>query len=462
MKIRYFFATLLVSVSFTVPARAVGPQNEPHLLIAAVQTAEGSAAGNDFIVVHNPTSEPVDIAGWKLQYRSAGAKDKDSWTTKLTFACEATNTACTTIVAPNGNIVASTYTISGLPVHLFTSGFSDVGGQVRLSKVVAGQLQAVDFVGYGTAAESEAQAAPAPKAGKAIVRKSDSTGQLIDSDNNKNDFTESCVALTSAAIHQAIDCAKPADTSQQPTDEEDEAPEYSILDITELLPNPAPPLTDSDHEFIELYNPNNREVPLKGYTLQTGADFKYKYTFEEGVIGAGAYFSLFSADSGLSLANSGGQARLLDPSGKTIAIAASYESAKPDYAWVKSEANWAWSLRATPGSANIVEIEQPPIVPAVVKKPVATKTPAKKTTAASPAAKKAVKAASTTKAAKPKEPATSIAAIPPKKDPLNFNYLILAGVGLVVVAYACYEYRHELAKLWRKLRGASLFSHSAK
>lgn len=462
MKIRYFFAALLVSVSFTVPVRAIEPKIESHLLISTLQTAEATAAGNDFVVVHNPTSEPVDVVGWKLQYRSAGAKDKDTWITKKTFACETTDKDCTTTVAPHGNIIAGTYAITGVYVHLFASGFSDTGGQVRLAKTVAGQLQAVDFVGYGTAVESETQAAPAPKAGKAIVRKSDSKGLPIDSDNNKDDFTESCVTLTIAAIHKAVDCTKPVDTPQEPDDEDEVTPEYAVLDITELLPNPAAPLTDSDNEFIELYNPNNREVPLKGYTVQTGADFKYKYTLEDGAIAPGAYFALFSVNSGLSLANGGGQARLLDPSGRTIATTAPYKEAKPGETWVKSETNWTWSLRSTPGAANIVEAEQPPIVPAVVKRPAATKTPAKKAAAPTPAAKKAVKAANTTKAAKPKEPAATTAVVPPQKDPLNFNYLILAGVGLVVVAYACYEYRHELAKLWRKLRGVSFFSRGTK
>jgi hypothetical protein len=40
--------------------------------------------------------------------------------------------------------------------------------------------------------------------------------------------------------------------------------------ISEVLPNPTPPATDAEGEFIELYNSNNNIFDLSGFSLQAG------------------------------------------------------------------------------------------------------------------------------------------------------------------------------------------------
>jgi hypothetical protein len=57
--------------------------------------------------------------------------------------------------------------------------------------------------------------------------------------------------------------------------------------ITELLANA--PSTDSWKEFIEIYNPNNNAVNLKGYVLQVGPRFYQTICNTSGVIKPSEY-----------------------------------------------------------------------------------------------------------------------------------------------------------------------------
>jgi hypothetical protein len=454
MKKCILLIALFVPAGFPLPVAAIdSPPPQTSVLIAAVQTGQVGVAGNDFVVLHNPGDQDVDVTGWRLQYRAASSKTTDTWTTKRMFGCTDVAPDCKLTIPAGQNLIASTYEMPALAVQKMSSGFSDVGGQIRLVRPTGSlnQLEAVDVVGYGSAVEAEGEPAAAPTAGKVIVRKSNAVGTLIDTDNNKNDFAEGCFTPSLTNVPVLTACAPRPPQEPTPPDEEDEDQEvpvvYTVLEISELLPDPVSPAVDSKDEFIEIHNPSTENVQLKGYVVQAGSDFKDTFTLGDQVLPAGGYVSLMSADSHVGLTNSGTAVRLLDPSGKVIAVVQSYGQAKPGAAWVQWDGVWQWTLQPTPGMANILQIE-PPVAPAVA-------TPKKATTK-----KAAVKAAGTTKAvksattAKPKPPAaakTAAATPPPEPQPAqNFNFLILTLVGLGVLAYATFEYRHEIARFGRR------------
>lgn len=49
--------------------------------------------------------------------------------------------------------------------------------------------------------------------------------------------------------------------------------------ISEVLPNPAPPQADANDEFVELYNSNDKAFDLSGFILQVGTTTIHKYNF---------------------------------------------------------------------------------------------------------------------------------------------------------------------------------------
>ena len=125
--------------------------------------------------------------------------------------------------------------------------------------------------------------------------------------------------------------------------------------ITELLPNPASPQTDAADEFIEIYNPNSKAFDLKGYGLEVGTTTLRKFTFTDSiVVPAMSYMAFYSADTHLSLSNSGGQARFQGLDGALVSESSTYETADGNAAWALADGVWKWSMTPTSGLFNTI------------------------------------------------------------------------------------------------------------
>ena len=155
----------------------------PNFVVSQFQTA-GGTANDEFIELHNVSSNPVDLNGYRVVYRSAGGTNDVpfvEWTTA-------------TIVAPGGYyLIASTgYDDSVTPNLIYNPttcscsiGAAGGGIAVRSGAVNSGVL--IDSVGYGTATnafiETAITSAPPANAGSARINNG-----CQDSDNNASDF----------------------------------------------------------------------------------------------------------------------------------------------------------------------------------------------------------------------------------------------------------------------------------
>ncbi|HSX01402.1 MAG TPA: lamin tail domain-containing protein, partial [Candidatus Saccharimonas sp.] len=213
----------------------------------------------------------------------------------------------------------------------------------------------------------------------------------------------------------------------------DSAGPYAQLMLTELLPDPAAPQTDAHDEFIELYNPNDQPVDIKGYIIKTGASLGTKHTLPSAVIAPGTYLAVTSAASHIALSNSGTSLALYDPAGHQLGDTVTYGSAKPGQAWAWSESGWTWTTTPTPGAANHIT---------AVSGQTGSSTGSVKGSTAS----KVSSPTSTTSAAK--SAATSAASTH------SGNWLIWVLVGLTI-CYCLYEFRHDLRRYYHQLRGHS-------
>jgi hypothetical protein len=445
------------------------------IIISEIQTAGTTDATEEFVELFNPNTDDIDITGWLLQYRPASGTASQSWTsssTKATLACPDGAAPDCRVVIPAKNRIAVTHTIANIASALsMTGGFSSAGGQIRL--VQPGTPIVHDFVGYGTATHAETSPATAPAAGKSMKRVVDSQGHPIDTDNNALDFIAACGEPTpgqedTSYIPQVDGCSAPPDATPDPVPDppitdpipqpdeppvedpgQGSVPVYLPVVITEVFADPTPPQQDSTDEFIEIYNPNDSAITLKGYRLQTGSDFRYTYTLGDTPLGPRMYLAIPSAVSKLSLANSGSGVRLIDPNGAIAYEAPHYGDAKEGQAWMQDDTGWKWSLTPTPGSANTLTLPPPKVL-----------------TLATPQKKKAAKTASA-KVTAPKQtkaPATKKATEQPKNTTLqaattaaNPQYWLLIPLGTLAAGYAAYEYRHDISRAsrnaWAKIRG---------
>lgn len=244
------------------------------------------------------------------------------------------------------------------------------------------------------------------------------------------------------------DAAEPSpDQSSQTPEDTTTAASLLPLQITELLPNPAAPASDSSDEFIELYNPNDQSVDLTGYKLQSGNTFSYSHTFAGTSLGGQQYKAFLVTETGNILSNTSGQSRLLDPSGTVVAQTNAYDSADDGDAWALINGAWQWTTTPTPNALNVLTV---PVLKVATAKTAVSKN--KTAVAKKPKAKTTAKVA----AAKTKKPAAAAAERQVYEDPAEtiapIHPGILAGVGVITLVYAAYEYRYDVINRLQQFR----------
>ncbi|MGA9526121.1 MAG: lamin tail domain-containing protein, partial [Myxococcaceae bacterium] len=194
----------------TVAVGAPPPGIANHVVISEISGGNGSgtAATDEFIELYNPTSAPVDLSGWKVQYKSAAGA---SYSASVTLPAG-------TVIQPKRYLLLGGANYSG-PVakdvsYTFdTSASTTGGGHVRIGTPSMGtavnDANEVDRVGWGTANAAEGSAAPShPAVGgslerKAVAGSTQSTmstggsdalrGNGYDTDNNQQDFVTRAV-----------------------------------------------------------------------------------------------------------------------------------------------------------------------------------------------------------------------------------------------------------------------------
>jgi hypothetical protein len=193
------------SVTVTAPPP---PVLTNHVVISEVAGVGSAGNTDEFIELYNPTNSPVDLNGWKVQYKSDNGANYSGSVTITPAAAANGNT----VIPAKGFflLAAGGYSGTVTPNITYTfdiSGSATRGGHVRigpnLNLAQIDDPNTVDKLGYGTANKPEGSPAPPhPAAGGSLERKAFSTstsatmaggvdalkGNSQDSDNNANDF----------------------------------------------------------------------------------------------------------------------------------------------------------------------------------------------------------------------------------------------------------------------------------
>lgn len=437
--------------------------NGPSLIISQLKI---TSSNGQFVTLYNATNNTLDMSRYQLEYFN---------NYDLAKATSSKLIALTGMVPPHGYFMVNDSALLlcyQLTVDSVSLGFSSTAGLVEVLAFnqsnpggsVTPLLQ--DYVGWSKLAAPSTQTLPSsPNAflqrqpadthGNPTINMS-GTGswQAVQPDiNNVCNLIGVGSGGSSAVpsgLSQLLPSTEPPSTIVSLQNEAAPAgkleastlPEADIgamaPKITEILPNPIGSGNDASDEFIELYNPNPTAFDLSGFGLQAGVASLHKFNFANGTILPPQSFTAFySVKTGLSLSNSSGQVKLLDPFGNSISVTDTYQTAKEGQAWALANAKWYWTDKPTPGAANIINAANA----AIAKKP-STKTILTKAKSSKSSNQGKVKGAITKK---PKSHSTSknTKSQAPTSTPVHRWVLVLvAGLALL---YGAYEYRADLA-----------------
>jgi len=337
----FSFFTVMIVVLVTVrPGVAVAEVGgaASTIIINEIQV-NGDGAQPQFVELVNITAQPVDLAGWVMEYA------------KPAFAPELCGAADWQAGASTG--AAHGFELSGTVVANGVLAFDPPASTI--SKTTAGSLRLLspesggvriqhDLVGWGTAPApapcKEVAQAPLPSKSKSLQRYVEcDAGPVIDTNNNQLDFGVATQPSPAAPnLLQSETCGP-----------EIPQPACSGAVISEILPNPAG--ADLGKEFIELFNPTAAVIPLAGCQLGLGDAMK-PYTFASEMTLQPEEYRAFSDEvTAFTLPNTaGGEVVLING---TAEHTFSYPAAmKDDESWASVSGLWQATNVPTPGAAN--------------------------------------------------------------------------------------------------------------
>lgn len=452
---------LLLSLATVCPAfvAADTPANVPSLTISQLKITSSSG---QFITLYNATDTTLDMSKYQLEYFNHY---------DLSKATSSRLIALSGSVPPHGYymindsalLLCYQLTVNSVSLGLSsTAGFIEVlsSSQATPGGPVTPVLQ--DYAGWSKTAAAGAQTLPSNTSAflqrqpldaqynPSVISPGAGSWQTVQPDpKNPCNLVTGLATSTpvQTGLNQLLAPNEPLATIVDLASEIEETSKPGIPaadiglmapQITELLPNPSGTGNDTTDEFIELYNSNSKPFDLTGFVLQTGVSSPRSYTFPAGSSLPPESFTSFYAEvTGLSLSNTGSQARLLDPLGNTISSSETYTTAKDGQSWALAKGKWYWTTQPTPSSANIIK------QPVTAKKTkAATKAKAAKTTTAK------VTAGTTTKPTA--AAATGFAVEEPPTTPVHVWTLALV-VGLALL-YGTYEYRADMANRLHQFR----------
>jgi uncharacterized protein len=192
---------VLALLAAAVTARASGSTSLVVSELYASGGNSGATYANDYVELFNRGTSAVDLSGWTVQYASAASV---SWAATALSGTLAPGQAYLVQLASGGATGAALPT----PDVVGTTNLAATGGKVAVvhdttalacgasGGSCSGVATIADLVGYGSAADFEGAAAPAPSATTALVR---AGGGCTDTDANDADFSSGAPAPRTSA-----------------------------------------------------------------------------------------------------------------------------------------------------------------------------------------------------------------------------------------------------------------------
>lgn len=392
----------------------------------------------------NMSPDAVDITGWCLVNKSS-----------ISFACFEPQSPAEVYVLPPGEAasIVSMPLAQTLPDGDFSLVYQPTSASSGSLVGSSESLRLVD--GQGDTVDSHAWTTPLPSS-QMYLRGDDEVGLWR---------AVAPVAIPqNGVVIETIDIEEPLPPPLPPP-EAPILPTLPTLRISELLPNAIG--SDSGAEFIELENFGTESIDISQVRLVLGVTSLKEVFLEGPPIEPGEYRLISNSLFSFSLVNTTGRVQLLTGPGSLVAESAIYESPKEGESWALINGVWQYTNRPTPGAVN----EPSDVVIELPKLETSSPKPCKANQYRSPETNRcrniAVEpAVQPCQPGQERNPETNRCRTIKKLDTANYAVLgatseeqpnqwyvfaAIAAVVLAVVGYAIFEWRREIAGLFKKL-----------
>ncbi len=127
---------------------------------------------------------------------------------------------------------------------------------------------------------------------------------------------------------------------------------YGRLLITEFIPSPKGP--DEENEWIEIYNPEQKEISLKSWRIQDAQEKEFIFK-DDKIIKSGEYLVLPRSLTKITLNNDGESLYLINPEGENVFKITQNGKAPEGMSFARfGDKKWSWTSKITPGAENIL------------------------------------------------------------------------------------------------------------
>jgi hypothetical protein len=264
------------ATDFTKAARSVDEPPAPLVVVAEVATRGPGGASDEFILIRNDGTAPVDISGWRIQRCN---------NTGSGFIGDQVTVPAATVLGIGGEFLvthSTSYTGDRIADATYGTGITDDGG-VRILDLADA---IVDGVGFGTNNNNCTQGDPASPLSSGDGTAGLSHHRVSNTGDNATDFTKAARSV-----------------------DEPPAPEALVV-ISQVYGGGGNSGATLKNDFIELFNRGSDPVNLTGWSVQYASAAGSSWTNKtdlSGTIEPGGYFLIQQA------AGSGGTEDLPTP-----------------------------------------------------------------------------------------------------------------------------------------------------
>ncbi len=371
--ISIFLVFIFFCGSFFVYNNFILASDIEHIVISEIQIGKESVY-DEFIELYNPTDSEIDLDSWDLKRKTKSGTESNI----LNNIKGVIPAYGYFLIVPRSNCGDGNDEdcYKGLIIaddEYTTDSFLAKDNAILLYDS-DGNL--VDKVGWGNAVDFESKViGDNPEDDQSLERKG--AGYIVqDTDNNNADFILQAVPnpQNSSVINDQNDNNEQegsiqengannidnetSDIDNEANNEQEIENNSNDIIITEFLPNPKG--SDSDNEFIEIYNNGDIEINLEGWTLEDKTGSIKKFIISKGTkIGAKKYKIFYSSETKITLNNDGDGVVLRDGVNNIISETELSGLALEGRSYsLDGIGNWVWTLRITPEEENIIIKEE--------------------------------------------------------------------------------------------------------